>query len=101
MSGERIRLDGDQAMAFSDAFIKRDDYINAELIHHLIDGGDRVALPGCPECNAPAEQVTWSTYEAHHEVDVDPCGHRFRVDRPVVRTTVGADGSITVEEWAP
>ena len=98
---QRIPLDGDHTMAFDEAFEKRRGYIHAEGIHHLVDGEDRVPLPGCPECAAPAEQVAWAMYEEWHEINVDPCGHRFRVERPVVKTTVGADGSITVEEWVP
>lgn len=101
MTEQRILLGGARAMAFDDAFVKRREYIHVELIHHLIDGEDSVPMPGCPECGAPAEQVAWSMFEEWHEIDVDPCGHRFRVERPVVRTTVGADGSTTVEEWLP
>jgi hypothetical protein len=101
VSDDRIPLDGDRAMAFTDAFEKRRDYISAELIHHYNDGEDRVPLPGCPECATPAEQTAWSVYDEDIDIDVDPCGHRFRVLRPVVRTTVREGRVVTEEEWLP
>jgi hypothetical protein len=101
MGEQRILLDGDSAMAFAAAFDKRSDYIRAELIHHLVDGEDRVPLPGCPECGTEAAEVTWSEHEEWMAVDVDPCRHRFRVEMPVMRTTVTEHGSVTVEPWRP
>lgn len=97
----RLPLDGDQAMAFHQAFAQRDDYIHAELIDHLIDGEDRVPLPGCPKCNRPAEQVLWTTHDKWIGVDIDPCGHRCRVERPVIHTSTSDDGSTTMAEWLP
>lgn len=82
MTEQRIPLDGARASTFDEAFDKRRDYIHAEAIDHLIDGEDRVPLPGCPECGTPAERYVWSTYDSGPggvlEIDVDPCGHRFR-----------------------
>jgi hypothetical protein len=48
VSDDRIPLDGDRAMAFTDAFEKRRDYISAELIHHYNDGEDRVPCQAAP-----------------------------------------------------
>lgn len=101
MTTDRIPLEGARAIAFHGAFEQRHDYIRAELIHHLIDGEDRVPLPGCPECGKPAEQVDWYMYDVSIEVDADPCGHRFRVERPVTETITGSDGSVLVREWTP
>jgi hypothetical protein len=83
VSGDRIPLNGDRATTFDEAFEKRRNYIHAEAIDLLIDGAQRVPLPGCPECGVPAEQCAWSTYDRGSdglvlEIDVDPCGHRFR-----------------------
>lgn len=80
---DRIPLDADQATAFDEAFDKRRDYIHAEGFDLLIDGEQRVPLPGCPECGVPAEQYVWSTSDRGSvglvlDIDVDPCGHRFR-----------------------
>ena len=81
---QRIPLDGGRATAFDEAFDKRRDYIHAEAIHHLIDGEDRVPLPGCPECGSPAESYAWSTYDREPggvlHIDVGPCGHLFRTE---------------------
>lgn len=81
---QRLPLDGDRATAFDEAFEKRRAYIRAEGIDWLVDGEDRVPLPGCPECGVPGESVCWSTYARGPgwvlEMDVDPCGHRFRTE---------------------
>ncbi|WP_432193793.1 hypothetical protein [Streptomyces sp. bgisy027] len=77
----RIPLDGHRAIAFHDA--PRDD---------------ASPLPCCPQCGGDAVQVGWYEYEEWMEIDVDPCGHRFRVELPVVvkRTR---DGWESWEEW--
>lgn len=103
MSDVRIPLHGDRARAFREEFDKRDAYIHAEGIHHLIGGEDRVPLPGCPECSAPAEAVGWAVYDEPDErieVDVDPCGHRFRVARPIMVRSSG-EGWWSEDEWLP
>ncbi|MER7046746.1 hypothetical protein [Streptomyces jumonjinensis] len=103
MSTEEIPLDGARAMAFHAAFEKRDHYIHSEQIHRLVDGEARVPLPGCPECDAPAEQVGWSVFDEPMaiRVDVYPCRHQFHVDRPAGEIRRSGDGWVTVEEWMP
>lgn len=104
MTADRTELDGDRARAFHRKFESRSDYIAAELIHHYVDGPERVPLPGCPECAVPADQVAWSVYDDPDviEVDVDPCGHRFTVQRPIMETTTDEQGrTVTVQEWMP
>jgi len=100
MSVGRIPLDGNHLLAFHEAFEKRHDYIHAEAINLLIDGEDRVPLPGCPECGTPAENVAWAEYETELTVDVDPCGHRFRTPLPIEVVTRDASGEVTsITDW--
>lgn len=100
MSDDRLLLDGDQVRAFHDAFEKRCGYIHAEGIHLLIDGEDRVPLPGCPQCGAPAENVAWAEYETELTVDVNPCGHRFRTPLPIKVVTRNSSGQVTsITDW--
>lgn len=84
MNADRIPLDGGRASAFDEGFDKRRNYIHAEAIDLLIDGGSRVPLPGCPQCGAPAESYTWSTYDQGPGgvllIDVGPCAHLFRTE---------------------
>ncbi|MFD4257731.1 hypothetical protein ACFWR9_08865 [Streptomyces sp. NPDC058534] len=100
MSADRTQLNGDQVQAFHGAFEKRHNYIRAEAIHLLIDGEDRVPLPGCPECGVPAGNVMWNEYETELTVDVDPCGHRFLASLPIEVVTRDAAGQITsITDW--
>ena len=100
MTADRILLDGDRARAFHDAFEKRHDYIRAEGIHLLIDGENRVPLPGCPECGAPAGNTAWIEHETVLETDVEPCGHRFLTPLPIEVVTRDEQGQIvSVEQW--
>lgn len=82
MTVDRIPLDGDRATAFDVAHDKRRSYIHAELIYLLAGGEESVPYPGCPQCGAPAECFSWSTYNDGPggvlHIDVDSCGHRFR-----------------------
>lgn len=100
MPADRVHLDGDRVIAFHAAFDKRRDYIRAEGLHDLPDGGESLPLPGCPECEGPAENVVSSLYEDQFEMDVDPCGHRFTTPAPITVVSSG-DGWVSEEEWMP
>lgn len=101
MSDDRIPLDADRVIEFHAAFEKRDDYIHAEALNHLPDGGEAsMPLPGCPECGVPGENVVSSLYEERFEMDVDPCGHRFTTPAPIAVISSG-DGWVFEEEWMP
>lgn len=100
MTTQRIPLEGERAITFRDAFDKRSDYIRAERIHHLIGGEDSVPLPGCPNCNAPSENVAWHIYDEWIDLDVDPCGHRFKIERPV-EPQRSSDGWFSSDGWLP
>lgn len=83
MSGRRIHLSGERATAFDKATENRREYIRAERLDQLADGGESVHYPGCPECGVPAKHVVWSTYDRGPggllEIDLGTCGHRFIV----------------------
>ncbi|MFD7554128.1 hypothetical protein ACFV9E_06260 [Streptomyces sp. NPDC059835] len=100
MTNPLIPLDSARAIAFHAAFEKRNAYISAEQIHLLVDGDASVPFPGCPECAVPSESVLWATREDVIDVGVQPCGHSFRIERPVLRESVVGDGTV-IEEWRP
>lgn len=85
---DRIPLDPDRAIAFDEATERRREYIRAERLDRLADGGESVHYPGCPECGVPAKHVVWSIYDQGPggvlEIDLGTCGHRFTVS-PVPR----------------
>lgn len=79
-NADRAPLGEAEALTFNDAFEKRSNYMRAEGFHLMVDGKDRVPLPGCPGCGTPAESVFWGVQDATLLVNVDPCGHRFVVE---------------------
>ncbi|MEV6548035.1 hypothetical protein AB0M57_04905 [Streptomyces sp. NPDC051597] len=101
MSQELAPLDGEKALEFYRAFVKRSEYISAEQINLLMDGEDQVPLPGCPACSTPSESVMWAVTGDAIILHVGSCGHRFRVARPVMEQSSGGHGGIFVAEWTP
>lgn len=102
MGDHPLPLSGEQAMAFSQALNDRDAYISEQpwQVKMRIGFEESVPLPGCPYCWRDAEQVQWHVLAHETWTVVEPCGHWFLTERPVIVHRHG-DGWETVEEWLP
>ena len=102
MSHHELPLSPAHAMAFHQAVEDRNTYIAEQpwQVRGLVDFEETVPLPGCPHCWRDAEVVQWHVLAHEMWTVIEPCGHWFRTERPIIVRRTGL-GWISEEEWLP
>ncbi|MEV0470224.1 hypothetical protein [Streptomyces prunicolor] len=90
------------AMAFHRAHEDRNAYLDEQPYRIRCRPGfeESIPLPGCPHCWGDAEAVQWHVLAHEMWTVIEPCGHWFLTERPIVMRQTG-DGWSSEEEWLP
>lgn len=102
MCDHPLHLSAAQAMAFHQAVEDRDAYIREQpwKVRMRADFEDSVPLPGCPHCWGDAAGIQWDVFAHELWTSVQPCGHWFRTDLPIIVRRAAGDWTFE-EQWMP
>ncbi|HKX69893.1 MAG TPA: hypothetical protein VJM75_01640 [Acidimicrobiales bacterium] len=102
MTEQPLPLSGTQAIAFHQAMEDRSAYIGEQPWQARMRAGfeESVPLPGCPHCWRDAQSIQWHVFAHEMWTIVEPCGHWFTTEMPIMVMRSG-DGWHSYVPWLP